>query len=81
MQCSVRHQRKTGNLDAKALGLLSVGEGILTWKDRDDSSQGENNSVLQASERAQVVEQCLGVKESTVNNSWWIAVVQQLIVI
>lgn len=49
------------NLDAKALGSLSVGEGISTLKGRDDFSQGENNSVLQASESAHVVGQCLAV--------------------
>lgn len=67
------------NLDAKSLGSLSVGEGISTLKDGDHFSQSENNCVLRASERAQAVGQCLGVKAQW-NNSWWIAVIQQLIV-
>lgn len=49
------------NLDAKALGLLSVGEGVSTLKGWNNFSQGENNSVLQASESAHVAGQCLAV--------------------
>lgn len=49
------------NLDSKALGSLLGGEGISTLKGWDDFSQGENNSVFQASESAHVAGQCLAV--------------------